>query len=285
MGYGELAAAAALLEVPAEVPLKSRDEWKFIGKYMRGVDNRAIASGQAVFGIDASAPGMVYASIERCPVIGGRLVSYDDTAALAVPGVQQVIKLEDAPLPPAFRALGGLAVVASNTWSAFEGRKALVTEWDYGANASYNSPEYRNTLEQSATYPGKEIRNYGDVTPAFASAEQTLEATYYVPMLAHAPMEPPNALAWVKEDGSCEIWAPTQDPQTARGAVAQTLGVGPEQVTVHVTMLGGGFGRKSKPDYVVEAALVSKAVGIGNSVIKAFSDMARPTRPLPSSNG
>ncbi len=261
MGYGELAATAATLEVPADVALKSRDEWKFIGKYMRGVDNRAIASGKAPFGIDAVVPGMVYASIERCPVIGGRVVSYDDTEALAVPGVLQVIQLEDAPLPPAFRALGGIAVVANNTWSAFQGRRALNIEWDRGPNASYNSPAYRTTLEQSASNPGREIRSMGDVTPAFETAEQTLEAMYYVPMLAHAPMEPPVALASVKEDGSCEIWAPTQDPQTALGTVAQALGVDASQVTVHVTMLGGGFGRKSKPDFIVEAALVSRAVG------------------------
>ncbi|MEM7020730.1 MAG: molybdopterin cofactor-binding domain-containing protein, partial [Pseudomonadota bacterium] len=242
MGYGELAATAATLEVPTDVTLKSRDEWKFIGKYMRGVDNRAIASGTATFGIDATAPGMVYASIERCPVIGGSVVSYDDAAALAIPGVQQVIKLEDAPLPPAFRALGGLAVVASNTWSAFQGRKALEIEWDRGPNTSYNSPAYRTTLEQSAGNTGREIRNMGDITPAFASAEQTLEAMYYVPMLAHAPMEPPNALAWVKEDDTCEIWAPTQDPQTALNVVAGALDLTPEQVTMHVTLLGGGFG-------------------------------------------
>ena len=261
LGYGELAATAATLEVPTEVPLKDREEWKFIGKYMRGVDNRDIASGKAVFGIDAVVPGMVYASIERSPVIGGKLTSYDDSKALEVPGVQQVVQLEDAPLPPAFRALGGLAVVASNTWSAFEGRKALETEWDLGPNVSYNSPAYKTTLEESASNPGLEIRNMGDVDTAFETAEQTVEAMYYVPMLAHAPMEPPVALAWVKDDGTCEIWAPTQDPQTARNVVAGALGVEVDQVTIHVTMLGGGFGRKSKPDFIVEAAMVSKAVG------------------------
>ena len=137
--------------MPADVALKSRDEWKYIGKYMRGVDNKDIASGKAVFGIDAVAPGMVYASIERSPVIGGKLVSYDDAEALNVPGVTQVVQLEDAPLPPAFRALGGVAVVATNTWSAFEGRKALDVNWDLGTNTSYNSPAYRTTLEQSAS--------------------------------------------------------------------------------------------------------------------------------------
>ena len=261
LGYGELAAVAATLQVPENVSLKTRDEWKYIGKYTPGVDNRDIATGKAVFGSDVTAPGMVYASVERCPVIGGRLVSYDDTATLAVPGVQRVVKLEDASLPPVFNALGGLAVVGSDTWSTFQGRKALDIEWDHGVNASYNSTDYRRTLENSATSAGREIRNVGDVTAAFETAEQTLEATYYVPMLAHAPMEPPNALAWVKEDGTCEIWAPTQDPQTAKNTVAQVLGIDAGQVTVHVTLLGGGFGRKSKPDYIVEAALVSREVG------------------------
>ncbi len=260
LGYGELATAAAVLDVPTDVKLKSRDEWRYIGTPMRGIDNKAIATGTAVFGIDAQVPGMVYASIERCPVIGGRLVSYDDTTALSTPGVRQVIQLEDAPLPPAFRALGGLAVVGDNTWATFQGRKVLEIEWDMGPNAAYNSTDYRATLERSASSPAKEIRSMGDITPAFASAEQTVEGMYYVPMLAHAPMEPPNALAWVKDDGTCEIWAPTQDPQTAKQTVAQILELPPENVTVHVTMLGGGFGRKSKPDFIVEAALVSKAV-------------------------
>ena len=142
-----------------------------------------------------------------------------------------------------------------------KGREALTVEWDYGANAAYNSDAYRAYLEETALAPGREIQVVGNVEAAFAQAAQTVEASYYVPMLAHAPMETPAALAWVKDDGSVEIWACTQDPQTARTVVAETLGVEPDQVTVHVTFLGGGFGRKSKPDFIVEAALVSKAVG------------------------
>lgn len=261
LGYGELAATAATLDVPEAPPLKSRDQWRYIGTPMRGVDNRAIATGSAIYGQDAEIPGMLHASIERCPVIGGQVTNYDDTAALAVPGVRQVVQLADATLPPAFQALGGLAVIADHTWAALKGREALQVEWDLGPNATYNSDTYRATLEESATSPGREVRTMGDVGPALAEAAQTVEATYYVPMLAHAPMEPPCALAWVKDDGTCEIWAPTQDPQTARGTVAQILGLDFANVTVHVTLLGGGFGRKSKPDYIVEAALVSRAVG------------------------
>ena len=260
LGYGELAATAATLEVLEDAPLKTRDQWRYIKKPLRGVDNHDIVTGKAGFGIDASAPGMRYATVARCPVIGGRAKSHSADAALAVPGVLKVIPLEAATLPPAFKALGGIAIVAENTWAALKGREALEIEWDEGANADYNSDAYKETLQKSATSSGKEIRTVGDVASAMDKAAQTVEAIYHVPMLAHAPMEPPNALAWVKEDGTCEIWAPTQDPQTARGTVAQALGIEQEQVTVHITLLGGGFGRKSKPDFIVEAALVSKAV-------------------------
>ncbi len=261
LGYGELAAAAAKLEVPENPPLKSRAQWKYIGKPVRGVDNHDIVTGKAVFGIDATVPGMLHAAVARCPVIGGTVKSYDADAALKVPGVRKVVSLPPAGLPPAFKPLGGLAVVADNTWAAFKGREALEIEWDHGPNATYESEKYRIQLEKSATSPGREVRVVGDVAAAEKSAAKTLEALYYVPMLAHAPMEPPNALAWVKEDGRCEIWAPTQDPQTARQTVAELLGRKPERVTVHVTLLGGGFGRKSKPDYIAEAALISREVG------------------------
>lgn len=259
--YGQLAATAANIAVPENPVLKDRSAWRYIGKPLHGVDNHDMATGKAVFGLDVTVPDMVYASVERCPVIGGRIASYDDTDALAVPGVMQVVELAPTSLPPAFNALGGLAVVARDTWSAIKGRRALKVEWEYGPNESYNSDVYRRQLEASATSPGRLIRNQGDVEPALAGAETTLDATYYVPMLAHAPMEPPNAVAWVKPDGTCEAWAPTQAPQGARGAVAGALGIQPEQVTMHVTLLGGGFGRKSKPDFIVEAALISQSVG------------------------
>ncbi len=261
LGYGELAATAATLDVPADAPLKDRSEWRYIGKEVRGVDNYDIVTGKAIFGIDASVPGMLHATIERCPVIGGKALTYDEETATAVPGVEKVLRLDDAQLPPAFNALGGIAVIGTNTWATMKGREALNVKWDFGPNAGYNSTEYRAALENSATNPGKEIRAVGDIKTAMEKASQTHEATYFVPMQAHAPMEPPNALAWVKEDGSIEIWAPSQDPQAARNTVAAVMGVEVEQVTIHVTLLGGGFGRKSKPDYVVEAALISKAVG------------------------
>ncbi len=261
IGFGKLATIAATLDVPEDPPLKSRDQWQYIGKPLRGVDNRDITTGKAVFGIDATVPGMKYAAIRRCPVIGGTIKNFDDSAALQVPGVLQVVQLTAMTAPPAYKALGGLAVVAENTWAAFKGCEALTVEWDWGENEIYNSDNYRTIMGESATSPGREVRSAGDTESALAGSAKTVEATYYLPMLAHSPMEPPNALAWVKDDGSCEIWAPTQAPQSARGSVAGALGIEVDKVTVHVTLLGGGFGRKSKADFVVEAALVSRAVG------------------------
>lgn len=261
VGYGELASLAADQPVPEAPAFKPRAKWRYIGKEIRGTDNRDIVQGKAIYGLDVKVPGMLFASVEHCPTIAGRLVSYDATAALAVPGVRQVVEIPVAPMPTGFAPLGGLAVVADNTWAAFKGREKLVVEWDLGANAAYDSASYRAGLEASAAAPGIEARNVGDVEAAFASAATTLEAAYYVPMLAHAPMEVPNATAWVKDDGSCECWAPTQDPQTARATVAQFLDMDESNVTVHVTLLGGAFGRKSKADFVAEAAVISKAVG------------------------
>lgn len=260
-GYGELASLAAQQPVPEDPVFKPREKWRYIGTSIRGVDNLDIATGKAVFGLDVKVPGMLYASVEHCPTIGGSLKSFDASAALAVPGVRDVVEIPVASMPAGFAPLGGLAVVANNTWAAFQGREALVVEWDLGPNVSYNSDSYRKDLEASTNRRGIEIRSVGDVNAGFSKAATTLEANYYVPMLAHAPMEVPNATAWVKEDGTCECWAPTQDPQVARRTVAQFLDLDPSDVTVHVTLLGGAFGRKSKADFVAEAAVISRAVG------------------------
>jgi isoquinoline 1-oxidoreductase subunit beta len=259
-GYGELAEAATSQPVPTDPAFKPREKWRYTGKEIRGVDNRDIVTGRATYGLDVTLPGLLYASVEHCPTIGGSLVSYDDSAALAVPGVREVIEIPVPSMPTGYAPLGGLAVVADNTWAAFKGREALVAEWDLGANAAYDSTSYREALEKSASNPGREIRKIGDVEKGFADAKSTLEAMYYVPMLAHAPMEVPTATAWVKEDGTCECWAPTQAPQAARRTVASFLEIDQSDVTVHVTLLGGAFGRKSKADFVAEAAVISKAV-------------------------
>ncbi|MBO6575003.1 MAG: xanthine dehydrogenase family protein molybdopterin-binding subunit [Rhodothermales bacterium] len=261
LSFGELAQAAASQAVPSDPVFRPQEEWRYIGTDIQGRDNRAFVTGSAEYGIDVQVPDMVHAAIQRSPVMGGRLRRVDDSAARAVPGVRDVVVLPDATLPPAFQALGGVAVIADNTWAAFRGRDELVTEWEESEHQSWSSAGERAALESSVTAPGNVVRESGDVDEAFNDAAQTVEAVYHVAMLPHAPMEPPNAVAHVKDDGSCEVWAPSQAPQTARASVAGALGVDPEQVTVHVTFLGGGFGRKSKPDYCVEAALLSRAVG------------------------
>ena len=261
LGYGELAGKAAMLPVPEKVEFKSPGDYRYIGKPMDTIDGTAFTVGSAVFGIDTVLPGMLYASIERCPVVGGKLVSVDDKAARAVSGVVDVIQLGNGTSPPVFNPLGGVAVLATNTWSAQKGRQALQIKWDLGPNASYNSPAYRQELESSVHAEGAVVLTRGDVDVAIAGAAKTLEATYYAPHLSQAPMEPPAAVARINADGTCEVWACTQDPQTAQGVVAGALGIEPAQVTINVTLLGGAFGRKSKPDFIAEAALVAKKAG------------------------
>jgi isoquinoline 1-oxidoreductase beta subunit len=214
-----------------------------------------------MFGIDTVIPGMLYASIERCPAVGGNVVSVDDTAARAVAGVVDVVRMADVAAPWSFKPLGGVAVVAKDTWSAMKGRAALTIEWDMGPNGEYDSVSYRESLSESAKSAGTVALDRGDVDDALANAEKTIQASYYAPHLSQAPMEPPAATAVIREDGSCEVWACTQDPQTAQGVVAGLLGLEPEQVIINVTLLGGGFGRKSKPDFIAEAAWLAKETG------------------------
>jgi len=192
-------------------------------------------------------------------VYGGTVTSYDAAGALKVPGVIRVVQIEATPGAPVFNPLGGVAVIARNTWAAMQGRKALKIVWDDGPNADYDSAAYKATLEEAARKPGKVVRNDGDFTAAAASATRRIEAEYYLPHLAHASMEPPAASARITK-GKCEVWGCFQSPQAARDLVAKRLGMPVEDVTVHVTLLGGGFGRKSKPDYGIEAAVLSKAM-------------------------
>jgi len=272
LGYGELAGAAAALPVPARetVELKDPSKFRYIGRGEVGlVDNLAITTGRAQFGIDTRLDGMVYAVVARPPVYGGKLKSYDDTEALKIPGVLKVLTLEAAPIPSEFNPLGGVAVIALNTWAAIRGRDALKVAWDDGPNASYSSDTYRLTLEAAARQPGKVVRNVGDVDAAMAAAAKRVEAEYYIPHQAHVTMEPPAAAARIV-DGKCEVWACVQAPQTTREKIARQLGLDIEDVTVHVTLLGGGFGRKSKPDFAIEAALLSRAMD-GRAVKLTFT--------------
>jgi isoquinoline 1-oxidoreductase beta subunit len=227
---------------------------------MDSYDLADICTGRAVYGMDAHVEGMVFASIEHPPVFGGKVKSYDARAPLQVAGVHQTIPIDPFQPPCAFQPLGGVAVIADNTWAAFQGRKKLNVRWDNGPNESYNSDEYEKELWKAARQPSKVIRNHGDVDLAFAQGGQIYEADYYVPLLAHASMEPMVALAEFK-DGKVTAWTPSQNPQAAQDIISKELGIPKENVICHVTLLGGGFGRKSKPDYVAEAAVLSKKVG------------------------
>jgi isoquinoline 1-oxidoreductase beta subunit len=262
LGYGELVAIAAKLAKPKqeELKYKSPAEYRYIGKDVPIVDREDLCSGRGTFGIDAKLPGMVYASIERSPVLGGKLKTYDDQEARKVPGVERTVVLDGFTPPHGFKALGGVAVIASNTWSANKGREALKVEWEPGKNAEYDSASYKQKLLETVRSPQRVVRNVGDVDAEFAKGGKTHEAEYYVPHLSHAPMEPPAAVAEFK-DGRALIYAATQNPQAVQDTVAAALGIDKKNVECHVTLLGGGFGRKSKPDYVAEAALLSKAVG------------------------
>ncbi|WP_409283525.1 molybdopterin cofactor-binding domain-containing protein [Pseudomonas protegens] len=261
LGYGALAAAAGARAVPARdsLRLKQPSEFRYIGKEAtRAIDGQDIVNGRAVYGADVHFEGMLFAVVARPRVYGGKVKSVDDSAALKVPGVIRVMPIDSRPVPSEFQPLGGVAVVASNTWAAIKGRDALKIEWDDGVNAGYNSVDYRKELEAAAQKPGKVVRSSGQLDEAMAAAESSLEATYYLPHLAQAPMEPMVAVARF-QDGRCEAWAPSQAPQVTRERIAERLGIGFDQVTVNVTLLGGGFGRKSKPDFILEAAILAQA--------------------------
>jgi isoquinoline 1-oxidoreductase beta subunit len=262
LGYGELAAAAAKLPVPdkSKLVFKKKSEYRYIGKDLPVYDLSDITHGKAVFGMDAKVDGMVYASIEHSPVLGGKVMSFDDKETLQVPGVSRTVEIPAFKPPHGFQPLGGVAVIADSTWAAFQGRKKLKISWDPGPNASYTSSEYKKQLQATARKPGTVVRNVGDVDKGFAAATKTLEADYYVPHLAHAPMEPEVAVADFR-NGKCTLWAPTQNPQAVQDTVAAAVGIDKKNVICNVTLLGGGFGRKSKPDYCAEAALLSKQLG------------------------
>lgn len=260
LGYGALAAAAGALDVPARdsLRLKQPSEFRYIGKEgTKAIDGADIVNGRAVYGADVHFDDMLYATIARPAVYGGTVKSVDSSAALKVPGVIKVIQIEGRPLPSEFQPLGGVAVVASNTWAAIKGREALKIEWDDGPNASYDSIAYRKELEAASLQPGKVVRNTGNIDEAMKGASSTVEASYYLPHLAQAPMEPMVAIARFK-DGVCEAWGPSQAPQVTRERIGERLGIPFDNVTFNVTLLGGGFGRKSKPDFIIEAAILAK---------------------------
>jgi isoquinoline 1-oxidoreductase subunit beta len=276
LGYGDLAASAAKLPVPDKKQLvfKKKSEYRYIGKDLPIYDLADITHGKAIFGMDAKVDGMVYASVEHSPVLGGKIKSFDNKETLQVRGVSQTVVLPDFKPPHAFQALGGVAVIADNTWGAFQGRKKLKVDWDPGANGSYTSSEYKKELQSTARKPGKVVRNVGDIDKGFAGAAKTLEADYYVPLLAHAQMEPEVAVADFR-NGKCTLWAPVQNPQAVQDTVAAAIGIDKKDVICNVTLLGGGFGRKSKPDFCAEAAILSKQLGKPVKVVWTREDNIR----------
>ena len=263
LGFGELAADAAAQPVPADdkIKLKDASAFRYIGKgNVRPTDQVDITTGHATYGQDVVLPGMKFAVIARPPVVGGKVASLDSSAAMKVPGVEKIVTLQPTPAPYKFNPLGGVAVIAKNTWSALKGREALKITWDAGANKDYDSKTYRAQLEASVKKPGKVERNVGDVDKALASAAKVISAEYYAPHIHHATMEPPAATARML-DGKWEVWAPVQSPGQARDDIAKALGIKPEEMVLHTTLLGGGFGRKSKCDFAIEAAWLSREVG------------------------
>jgi len=261
-GYGDLVALTDGVAAPESPTFKDPANYRYIGKSLDTIDGFAMSVGAANYGIDTTLPGMLHASIERCPTHGGAVAAFDATAAKAVPGVVDVIRLPDpeAGKAPGFLPLGGIAVLATNTWSAMQGRAALEIEWAPGPNGAYDSEKYREELAASSQKEGRIVLDRGDVAGALASAARTHSADYYAPHLAQAPMEPPAALAQVGDDG-CDVWSCTQNPQATRDTVAGLLGIDKTRVRAHVTLLGGGFGRKSKPDFAAEAAWLSRESG------------------------
>ncbi|NVK54864.1 MAG: xanthine dehydrogenase family protein molybdopterin-binding subunit [Alteromonadaceae bacterium] len=260
--FADVIAVAATLALPEtqDVKLKARQNWNQIGKAVPSIDIKDMTNGSAVYGQDVVLDDMCFAVIQRPPVLFGKVKSSNQAEVKKMAGVVDVINLPEASAPALFNPLGGIAVLASNTWLAWQAVNALNTEWDNGTNASYNSEAYQQTLLEEAGKPGEVVRKLGDFNQARERASNVIDASYYAPHLAQAPMEPPAATARVTAD-SAEIWACVQSPQSAQQQVANALQIPLEAVTINVTLLGGGFGRKAKPDFVVEAALLAKAAG------------------------
>ena len=272
-GYGEFATAASKLNVPKkeELKLKPRSEWRYIGKPAASYDLKELCTGKAKFGQDTHMAGMLYASVAHPPVLGSTVKSLDDSATLAVSGVRQTATIDTFKPPVLYQALGGVAVLADSTWAAFQGKKQLKIEWANSSHDVFTSDSYKKELQETSRKPGKVVREVGDVDAAFAKGGKIIEAEYYAPLLAHAPMEPPAALG-VYKDGKVEVWAPSQSPVGARDAIAAAVGLKKEDVTVHVTLLGGAFGRKSFPDFAVEAAVLAKKTGKPVKVVWSRED-------------
>ena len=276
--YTELAEAAAKLDVPQQPQLKDPKDFKILGKSMQRLDIPLKTLGKATFGIDVKIPGMVYASIERCPVFGSKLVNYDDSEATKIAGVQKVVK--------ATRVVGvytyeGVAVVADNYWAALQGRKALKVTWDHQGNDKFNTKEYEEKLRELAKTDGFVVHNDGDFDKAFADAPVKLEAFYETPVVSHSTMEPMNCTANWNGD-IVEIWASSQGPTLVKTQVANAFNISEDNVKVHIMFNGGGFGRRLSQDFAIEAASISKQIGKPVKLVWTREDDTQfgPFRPM-----
>jgi CO/xanthine dehydrogenase Mo-binding subunit len=258
--YGELANDAAKQPIPNlnDVALKNSDNFTIVGRDMPRWESVSKTNGSARFGIDSRVTGMQFAVVERCPVFGGKVKSFDAAKAKAVAGVREVFAIEPVGVG-AFTA-GGVAVVADNSWAAMQGRKALQIEWDKGSHASESSQTLREQFVANASKPGKVVRSDGDAGAVLASAPKKIEAVYEFPFAAHATMEPMNCTVHIRPDGA-EAWVPTQAPQWAQEVIAGVSKLPKEKIIVHTTLMGGGFGRRYMGDFVMEAAQISKITG------------------------
>jgi isoquinoline 1-oxidoreductase subunit beta len=269
LSYGELASKAATLPVPTDVPFKQSKDYKIVGQSLPRLDTPDKVRGTAIFGLDYRMPGMKFAVLARCPVIGGKVSTFDDKESKKISGVSYVGKIGDS----------AVAVVADSVWEAMEGRRVLNITWDDGANKDLNTTTVRASLRQAASKKGTSLYSAGE--PAKASGRH-ISAEYELPFMAHAPMEPGNCTAHY-QGSKCELWAPTQVPQDCRDSVATAIALDPEQVKVNVTLIGGGFGRRLEHDYAVEAALVSKAINAPVKVVWTREDDMRFSTYRPAS--
>ncbi|HWA85755.1 MAG TPA: xanthine dehydrogenase family protein molybdopterin-binding subunit [Opitutus sp.] len=260
LGYGELVAKASILPVPDQSAVKLKDpaDFKLLGRRISGVDNPALVTGHPLFGIDTKLPGLLYAVYEKCPVFGGKVKSANTDRVKSLPGVREVFVIEGT--DDVNGLVPGVAIVADSTWAAFSARKQLRVTWDEGRHAADNWDDFAAKAGEISKQPGAvQLRNDGDTAAALASAAKVVEAAYSYPFISHANLEPQNCTAWFK-DGGFEIWAPTQNPGSGQGLIHKVLGVPPEKILVHVTRIGGGFGRRLSSDFIIEAAAIAQRV-------------------------
>jgi len=262
LDFSQLVEVAAGLPLPdkANLKLKTQAEYRYVGKdNMANIDGKEIVTGKAIYGYDVELEKMTYCVIARPPVLFGKVKSYDASEVLKIPGVIRVVEMPELSPPAAFKMLGGIAIIAENTWAAMQGRDKLKIEWEHGSNASYNTKAYEENFKQALESPPHLVRNRGDWDKAKQDADKIITHDYYVGGIAHATMEPPAATAIVSDNG-IDVWTCTQTPQSAQQNAMAVMKVPKEKaeiVRINVTLLGGAFGRKSKPDYIAEAVFLA----------------------------